>query len=108
MGNQYDFAVYRFVVDMVSEMTVEREQKIQVDTVEMVFGSVVWNAQNIGALVNMVVVVVVVAAAVVVVVAVDVVVVVVVVAAAVVVVAVADVIVEADKKVETEKKLSNS
>lgn len=79
---------------MVSEMTVEQEQKIQVDTVEMVFGSVVWNAQNIGALVNMAVVVVVAAAAVVVVV--------VVVAAAVVVVVVADVIVEA------EKKLSNS
>lgn len=91
MGNQCDSAVYRFVVDMVSEMTVEQELKIQVDTVEMVVGSVVWNAQNIGALVNMAVVVGVAAADFVVVVAVA-----------------ADVIVETDKKVETEKKLSNS
>jgi len=36
VGNQYDSAAYRFVVDMVSEMTVEQELKIQVDTVEMV------------------------------------------------------------------------
>lgn len=102
---------------MVSEMTVEQELKIQAEIVEMVVGSVVRNAQNIGALVDKAVAVVVSAAAVIVVCAVAVTVVsavaVIVVAAAAVVVAVvvvaADVTVEmADKKVGTGKKLSSS
>ena len=88
MENQYDFAVYKFVVDMVSEMTVEQELKIQVETAEMVVGNVVRNAQNIGALVDMTVAVVV--------------------AVVVVVAAAADVIVEVDKEIEIGKKLSNS
>jgi len=78
---------------MVSEMTVEQELKIQKETVEIVVGTVVRNAQNIEAVVDMAVVVV----------AVVVVVVVVVVAAAAVVT-----VEMADKKVEIGKKLSNS
>lgn len=42
---------------MVSEMNVEQELEIQVETVEIVVGTVVKNAQNIEALVDMAVVV---------------------------------------------------
>jgi len=42
---------------MVSEMNVEQELEIQVETVEIVVGTVVKNAQNIEALVYMAVVV---------------------------------------------------
>jgi len=100
LGNQQDFAVYRFVVDKAFEMIVEQELKNQVETAEIVVENVVKSTQNIGALVDISVVVAVAVAAVVVVAVAAVVVVAV---AAVVVVAVAAaavVVVVADKEIE--------
>lgn len=100
VGNQQDFAVYRFVVDKVLEMIVEQELKNQVGTAEIVVESAVKSTQNIGALVDISVVVAVAVAAVVAVVVVAVVVVAVAAAAViVVVVVVVEEVVVADKEI---------